>query len=55
MDWDKLEAARWYRALMESGLALHGDGDRELMEFCQEWCALLAEDVYGHPIQRKSY
>lgn len=55
MNWDKLEAARWYRALMESGLALHGDGDEELRDFAQEWCYLLAEDVYGVPIQRKPY
>lgn len=55
MNWDKLEAAHWYRALMESGLALHGAGDLDLMEFAQEWCYLLAEFVYDYPIQRKPY
>lgn len=55
MNFDKLEAARWYRALMESGLAFHGDGDRDLMEFAQEWCYLLTEFIYDAPIQRKPY
>lgn len=51
----KLEAARWYRAIMESGFAFHGDGDPEAMAFAQEWCYLLAEFITGMPIQRKPY
>lgn len=54
MNVDKLEAAHWYRALIES-FALHGDGDPDAKDFAQEWCYLLAEFVYETPIQRKPY
>jgi hypothetical protein len=55
MMWDKLEASHWYRALLESGLVFHGDGDPELKDFAQEWSFLLLEFIYDMPIDRKPY
>jgi hypothetical protein len=53
---DRLEAARWYRALLESGLAIDGNGDVEAMEFYREWSFLLMEfGLDCGPIQRKPY